>query len=112
MMETEKKKEIITIIHAEIKKLEEKIAELKDFTDPVSPDNAIGRISRMDAINNKTIFDASMRNSQNRLKELKQILNIKDKEDFGKCIKCHQEIPFERLKIRPEIRRCAKCLNL
>lgn len=62
MTDTEKK-EIEANILAQIEKLNKKIAELKYFTEPVSPDDAIGRVSRMDAINNKTIFDASMRNS-------------------------------------------------
>lgn len=73
MTDTEKK-EIEANILAQIEKLNKKIAELKGFTDPVSPDDAIGRVSRMDTINNKTIFDASMRNSQERLSQLTVIL--------------------------------------
>ena len=109
MTEAEKS-EIIEIIHADIEKLVKKITELKDFTEPISPDDAIGRVSRMDAINNKSIFDASMRNSQERLSQLKEMLKHID-DDFGICIKCRQSIPFERLKIRPEIRLCASCLR-
>jgi len=110
MTEAEKS-EIIEIILADIEKLNKKITELKDFTEPISPDNAIGRVSRMDAINNKSIFDASMRNSQERLNQLKEILKHTNNDDFGICIKCRQSIPFERLKIRPEIRLCANCLE-
>ena len=102
---------LIDHIKTEIDKLNKKIEELKEFTAPVAPDNAIGRISRMDAINNKSIYDASMRNSQNRLRQLKQVLSIAGETDFGICIQCHQPIAFERLKIRPEIRCCAKCLS-
>jgi DnaK suppressor protein len=110
-MTKEEKKQLITIIEKEIQKLTAKIEELKQFTQPISPDNAIGRVSRMDAINNKTIFDASLRNSQTRLSQLQQILKLKDDKSFGICTKCHQSIPFERLKIRPEIRLCASCLK-
>jgi DnaK suppressor protein len=110
-MTAEKKELLIECIHEEIAKLTQKIDELKGFTEPVAPDNAIGRLSRMDAINNKSIFDASMRNAQNRLKQLQNILTLKNDDSFGVCIKCHQSIPFERLKIRPEIRLCASCLK-
>ncbi len=89
----------------------QKIAELKEFTAPVSPDDSIGRISRMDAINNKTIFDASLRNAKTRLSQLEQILKLKNDGSFGICNKCRQSIPFERLKLRPEIRLCATCLK-
>ncbi len=104
---TDSKKEIEANIRAQIKKLSKKIVELKDFTEPVSPDDAIGRISRMDVINNKTIFDAGMRNSQERLGQLTEILKHIYDADFGICTKCHQSIPAERLKIR----LCSNCLK-
>ncbi|NBC82941.1 MAG: TraR/DksA family transcriptional regulator [Bacteroidetes bacterium] len=110
-MNKEEKNILVNIINDEIVKLTTKIAELKEFTAPVSPDNSIGRISRMDAINNKSIYDASLRNTQNRLSQLNEILKLKDDDAFGVCMKCHQPIPFERLKLRPEIRLCATCLN-
>lgn len=107
----EEKTEIIEIIHAEIGKLSEKIAELSEFTGPVAPDDAIGRISRMDAINNKSIMDASMRNLQTRHDQLLKILQVVHENEFGLCLKCHKPIPVERLRIRPEIRLCAGCLR-
>lgn len=66
----------------------------------------IGRISRMDAINNKSVFDASLRNTHTRIKALQEALKIIQEPDFGRCIKCHSAIALERLKIRPEIRKC------
>jgi DnaK suppressor protein len=110
-MTTEELKEITEIIRSEIRKLTQKIEELKEFTAPVSPDDAIGRISRMDAINNKSITEASMRNLQTRLDQLQKISQVVNDKEFGLCIKCHKPIPFERLKIRPEIRLCAGCLQ-
>jgi DnaK suppressor protein len=110
-MTPEERQQIIEVIKRDIKKLTKKITELKKFTSPVSPNNAIGRISRMDAINNKSIVDASMRNLQTRLDQLQKISQVVHDKDFGQCIKCHKPIAIERLKIRPEIRFCAKCLN-
>lgn len=110
-MTKEEKTHLVSIIEADIDKLTKKVDELKSFTEPISPDDAIGRISRMDAINNKSVFDASMRNMQARLEQLTQALKMVDDVDFGICIKCRQSIPFERLKIRPEIRLCANCLK-
>ncbi len=105
------KEEIIQIIHSEIQKLIKRIKELEEFTTPVSPDNAIGRVSRMDAINNKSVFDASLRNTNERMEKLKLILKYVHEPDFGICTKCRQSISLERLKIRPEIRLCANCLK-
>jgi DnaK suppressor protein len=110
-MTNEEKEQLLVIVEKEIQKLKTKIEELKEFTQPVSPDNAIGRVSRMDAINNKSIYDASMRNAENRLKQLHNILTLKNDKSFGVCIHCHRSIPMERLRIRPEIRFCADCLR-
>ncbi len=110
-MTEERKTELGLIIRAEIEKIISKLEDLKSFTEPVAPDNAIGRISRMDAINNKTIFDASQRNLKTRMVQLDQSLKRLNDDDFGICIQCRQSIPFERMKIRPEIRFCAKCFK-
>lgn len=110
-MTNEERQQLIKIIHTEIEKLQAKADTLKDFTGPISPDDAIGRISRMDAINNKSVFDASLRNIETRLQQLVQIKQIANDKDYGICIKCRQAIPLQRLKLRPEIRLCANCLN-
>ena len=110
-MTEKERKEIVDVILNQIEKSEKKIEELKEFTQPISPDNAIGRVSRMDAINNKSIYDASMNNTRQRLEQLKQVLKLTDDADFGICTQCRQSIPIERLKIRPEIRLCASCLK-
>ncbi|MEY8849362.1 hypothetical protein AB9K26_11130 [Psychroserpens sp. XS_ASV72] len=49
------KEKIKQAIEAEILKTEKSIAEYKELTQPIPPSEAIGRVSRMDAINNKTI---------------------------------------------------------
>lgn len=110
-MTREERKEIKEVILSQIEKAEIKIEELKEFTQPIAPDCAIGRVSRMDAINNKSIYDASMRNTRQRLEQLKQVFKLTDDADFGICTKCRQSIPIERLRIRPEIRLCAGCLK-
>jgi len=110
-MTEQDRKELVEVIHSQIKQSEQKIEELKEFTEPIAPDCAIGRVSRMDAINNKSIYDASMRNTRQRLDQLKQVLKLTVGKDFGICTQCRQSIPIERLKIRPEIRFCASCLK-
>lgn len=110
-MKLEEREELAEIISRDIKKLSQKVEELKEFTAPVEPDCAIGRISRMDAINNKSIVEASLRNLQSRLDQLQKIMQVVNENDFGICNNCHKPIPFERLKIRPEIRLCAGCLG-
>lgn len=110
MTETERL-QLIDIIKKEQEKLAKKVGELKEHTGSVTPDDAIGRISRMDAINNNSIVKASITNLENRLDQLSVALRLSDSPDFGTCTACHQSIPFERMKLRPEIRLCAGCMR-
>lgn len=75
----------------------------------IAPDDAIGRVSRMDAINNKSVNEAALRQSESKLKKLKETIQRIDDKDFGICVKCHQSIPVGRIVLMPESRMCARC---
>ena len=101
--------EIEQNIRNEISKTEKLIAEYKELTKPVAPDDAIGRISRMDAINNKSVTEASLRQAEEKLKNLQRVLSRVGTSDFGICIKCSKPIPEGRLIYRPESLNCVDC---
>ena len=61
------KKEIKSIILWKIKTMELEMENLKLLVQPIEPENSIGRISRMDAINNKSINDRMLRKAQEKL---------------------------------------------
>jgi len=98
-------------IESEIEKTTKLISEYKDLVKPVAPENAIGRISRMDAINNKSVTEAALRKAKIKLENLRFALSKVNDEDFGLCYKCRQEIPLGRILIMPQSRTCVKCSN-
>jgi DnaK suppressor protein len=102
-------KEVKFKIEEEIVNTEETILSLKDLTKPISPENAIGRISRMDAINNKTVNDAALRKAEQKLKNLKIALSNINDLDFGLCGRCHNPIPIGRILLMPHSRFCVNC---
>lgn len=93
----------------EISKTKKLIVEYKDMTRPIAPDCAIGRISRMDAINNKSVTEASLRQAEEKLMNLQRILSQFGSKDFGLCIKCRKPIPLGRVLFRPESLYCVNC---
>ena len=103
------KNKIKNIIEDKIKDLALEIDELRQIAKPIEPENAIGRISRMDAINNKSINDRMLRNSLQKLKNLKTGLKRLENIDFGICIQCKREININRLLLIPETLKCVKC---
>ena len=102
-------KNIENKILEEIKKTTESIKEYKKSTQPISPENAIGRVSRMDAINNKSVLEAALRKAEEKLKKLHQVKDEIYKTNFGICIRCKQAIPIGRLLIIPESKKCVYC---
>ena len=108
-MKSEDKTLISDRIDKEIKETQEKVEKYKKLSKPISPENAIGRISRMDAINNKSVVEAALRVSREKMEQLKAMQNKITDSDFGICNKCNQTIPFGRLIIQPHSKFCVMC---
>lgn len=103
--------EIKEKILAEIEKTEKSVKEYREITKPIAPENAIGRVSRMDAINNKSIAEAALRKAEEKLSKLKYVLRQIDEDDFGICAKCKKPIPIGRILLMPQSRHCVHCAS-
>jgi len=103
------KQEIRTLIEQEIEKTNAKIAEYDEMSSPVSPDDAIGRVSRMDAINNKSVTESALRQVKDKLSKLRHALNRIDDEQFGLCQRCGKAIPVMRVVLMPQSPYCVNC---
>ncbi len=109
ILETEKREKLRNHIKKKIEGLKEIIKSYQLATQPISPDNAIGRLSRMDAIQSKSINEAALDNSKQTLSKMERALTMIDDPDFGLCRECEEPIPFARLMIMPESDLCVKC---
>jgi len=105
------KAEIKQKILQEIDKINIKIIDLEELTKPISPDCAIGRVSRMDAINNKSINENALRKAKSKLKSMEIALQNVNDDDFGICVKCNNQIPLGRILLVPHSRFCVNCAN-
>ena len=108
MKEAEKEK-IKEMIALKIVKVEAKIANYEDMAQPISPENSIGRLSRLDAINNKSVVEAALRKAKENLAALKSALENIHKDNFGICKSCNSEIPIGRIVLAPESPYCVNC---
>lgn len=109
MKQSMDKADIKDHIAKKIQQVEEHIEELKELTQPVAPDVAIGRVSRMDAINNKSVNEAALRQAKEKLRGLYYAYETIDKATFGVCTSCGGEIPLGRILIVPESTKCMRC---
>ncbi len=70
---------------------------------------SVGRLSRMDAMQQQAMAEAMERTRQKDLIRINQAeLRLGD-GDYGYCVECDSEIPDGRLAIDPMAERCVKC---
>ena len=103
--------QIIKTLQNEIKKNEQNVVSLKISSRSVPPDNAIGRLSRMDAIGAQKISEANLSKAQIRLKLLEQALKRAIDGEYGICLICEEEISKSRLNSIPEATHCISCAS-
>lgn len=101
--------EIRILIQKHLDTLQQRIADYEAMSAPVAPDEAIGRVSRMDAINNLSVTQSALREAINKRNQLRHVLTLVGTLDFGKCRKCKAEIPVQRILIQPQSTLCVRC---
>ncbi|ADD69685.1 transcriptional regulator, TraR/DksA family [Denitrovibrio acetiphilus DSM 12809] len=99
------------IVEKQIEELKETIASMAESVRPIEPDTAIGRLSRMEAIQAKSISESNLRNKRMRLQRLEAALLRIARGSFGLCSVCEEDIPEKRLKIAPESTVCMDCMR-
>lgn len=108
-MTEEERKKIRAKIIAKQAQLQERISEYRELTRPIAPENAIGRVSRMDAINNKSVNEAALRQAEKQMAELERAMGRLNEDRFGKCVRCGESIPTGRILLMPGATTCVRC---
>ena len=96
-------------LEGELTRLRGEIRSLTEMTAPVAPDRAIGRLSRLEAMNEKSMNEASLHQARALESRVRAALARVEEEDFGLCVRCDEAIPFLRLKSVPGTRLCVAC---
>ena len=80
-----------------------------ESTKPVDLDEPIGRLTRMDEIQQQKMAAANHRAFNLRLRQVQQALGLLEREEYGPCRRCEDPIGYPRLKARPESPYCLPC---
>lgn len=110
-MSKEERKKLKAKIIQEIEKAKAEIIDIEKRTVPITPENSLGRVTRMDAINNKSVMEAALTNKKATLTKLKVALSKIDDIDFGNCTLCGHPIQPARLIYMPESTKCVRCAS-
>lgn len=77
---------------------------------PVELDQqSVGRLSRMDAMQQQSMALAEARRRALRLKQIGAALKRIDEDEFGYCVSCGNEIIVKRMELDPAAAVCTAC---
>ncbi len=96
-------------LHALKAELLESRAAQEQIATPVDLETPIGRLSRMDAIQQQKMAEANVAKLKVRLRQIDQALAAAEAGTYGECRKCDEPIAKKRLTARPESPFCLEC---
>ncbi|MBK7342049.1 MAG: TraR/DksA C4-type zinc finger protein [Saprospiraceae bacterium] len=111
MLSPPHRQELAEALLTELEKTRNAIHVYEEMTQPVSPENAIGRVSRMDAIQNKSVAEAALRQARSKLNALEAMAKRLDDPELGICPRCKQPIPVRRVILMPQSPYCVNCAS-
>ena len=99
-------------INARIEELREEIAARDEARRTVELDQQrVGRLSRMDALQQQAMANAQHERQERELQGLQSVLKRMDEPDFGECADCGDALPVDRLLQNPLLVRCMECIR-
>ena len=102
--------EIREIILQKLAELEEQDRLGRDGQAVVELDQqAVGRLSRMDALQSQAMAKATQAQREIQVKALNAALKRMEDDDYGYCLDCGEDIPDARLKLNPAVLKCMSC---
>ncbi len=81
----------------------------RDGAAPVDLEDPIGRVSRMDAIAQQSMRQASRASMSSRLQQVRAALRRFAEDEYGLCVGCGEDVGFRRLQAQPESPFCIAC---
>ena len=92
------------------RELQDLVESSADSRKPVELDQTrVGRLSRMDALQNQAMSLEAERRRQLELQRIEASLKRIEAGDYGYCISCGEQIPLRRLELDPTLPTCVDC---
>ena len=108
-MEESKKLELKEKILERSIEVGSRILDLEELTKPISPDKGLGRLTRLEALQDKNVNQAALERLKDEQIRLQTALANILLPSFGVCQGCNNDINFERLEAMPASTLCTEC---
>ncbi len=98
-----------TILLARQKDVNQQIEAIASWCEPVAPDQALGRLTRTDAMQDQQMALYQRQQLLRQQTRLKTALKRIDVGTYGICPNCKQDMDTRRLDVAPEAPLCVSC---
>ena len=88
------------------------LASTAERARPVDLDQPIGRVSRVDALQQQSMLAANRASASQRRQRVQAALRRITQDEYGECIRCGEPIDPRRLDAQPEAPLCVACQEL
>jgi DnaK suppressor protein len=91
--------------------LRQHLAGSRESSAPVSPDRAIGRLTRQQALQAQQMALEVRRRAQQQLQRIEHAIELIRQGGYGRCARCGETIGKERLDFAPDTFLCVPCID-
>ena len=103
-------KQLIALLNAQKRQISLQLAQSLANSLPVTLDQqSVGRVSRIDAIQQQQMAKANRQQDSQVLKATNACLKRLEKDEYGYCLECAEPIGFARLQVQPHASLCLDC---
>ncbi|HAC78914.1 MAG: TraR/DksA C4-type zinc finger protein [Candidatus Binatia bacterium] len=102
--------ELRDALESQISGLEDQLDRGGNFVRPVELDqSSVGRLSRMDALQQQAMAQATREKLRLRLELTRQACRAVEAGTYGMCGSCEEPVGYQRLSAYPEAPLCVEC---
>jgi DnaK suppressor protein len=101
--------ELLGLIRQGCAELEQLLERSGASSKPIDLDEPIGRLSRVNAMQQQQMAVANRAAQMQRLQLLRIAQQAITRDDYGYCRRCEEPIGYQRLKAQPESPFCLDC---
>lgn len=103
--------ELLSELRSRQAAIEQSLGSAAEGARPVGLDLSIGRLTRMDALQQQHMAAARRRQLETQLAQVRQAISKLLHGTYGECARCGEPIGHARLRARPETPFCVQCLG-
>ena len=108
-MEQSDKDKYRKILEDNLSEVQQYLKSSEDAAAAVEPDKSLGRLSRIEAMQDQQLVMEMRRRKKRQIAEIKSALSKLEMGNYGVCIFCREKISAERLEVSPETQTCIRC---